>query len=416
MRIQRIPARHERHQKRVAAYCRVSTTSEKQDGSFETQVAHYTRHIRSNPDWTLVRVYADHGISGTGARKRPGFLHMIQDALRGEIDLILVKSISRFSRNLVDCQQYVARLKEKGVEVRFEREGISSFDPTSDFIFSLLSAVAQDESRSISENVKWGYRKRFERGEFCLGDHRILGYDTDPKTKKLVPNGDAWIVKLAFARFIEGVPFRKIADELNAKGAKRLYGATPLGASAIQYMLSNETYAGDKLLQKRPPVDFLTKKPDPRAEYKSYYLRDDHEAIIDRETWERAHAILRQRRLDAERGIRKQGISHHPFYGKVFCGECGAPYTRRTFTTRSKDGARHYPAWNCRERQKGKAGNGCKGRTVKEAELERSIARGMDWETFDAARFETEVERVEVWRDSIRVARTEKEERQSKEV
>lgn len=175
---------------------------------------------------------------------------MIQDALEGKIDLILVKSISRFSRNLVECQSYAAQLKDKGVEVRFEREGISSFDPTSGFIFSLLSAVAQDESRSISENIKWGYQKRFERGEYRLGSNRILGYDADPITKKLVPNRDAWIVRLAFERFVQGVPYQKIAAELNAKGAKRLRGQTPLSVSAIQHMVSNETYAGDKLLRK----------------------------------------------------------------------------------------------------------------------------------------------------------------------
>lgn len=407
MKVRRIPARHEGKRKRVAAYCRVSTKDAAQEESFETQVAHYTQYIAGNPNWAFVRIYADHGISGVSARKRPGFLEMVQDALEGKIDLILVKSISRFSRNLVDCQSYAAQLKDKGVEVRFEREGISSFDPTSGFIFSLLSAVAQDESRSISENIKWGYQKRFERGEYCLGSNRILGYDADPITKKLVPNRDAWIVRLAFERFVQGVPYQKIAAELNAKGAKRLRGQTPLSVSAIQHMVSNETYAGDKLLRKTPPVDFLTRKPDPNAGYESYYLRDDHAPIIDREMWEKAQAILQQRRAEAARGIVKKGVAHHVFYGKLFCGECGAPYTRRTFTSRSKAGKRYCAAWNCRERQKGRAGNGCKGRTVKEAELERAIAAELGWEAFDAEKFAKEVERVDVQISGVRVARKE---------
>lgn len=407
MRVRRIPARHERQQKRVAAYCRVSTNLAEQEESFETQVGYYTRFIQSNPDWIMVKVYADHGISGTSAKKRPQFMAMIEDAMSGKTDLILVKSISRFSRNLVECQQYVRQLKARGVEVRFERERISSFDPTSDFVFSLLSAVAQDESRSISENIRWYYRRRFERGEYCLGSNRILGYDTDPKTKKLVPNKDAWIVKLAFERFVRGVPYQKIADELAAMGAERLYGKTPLGVSAIQYIVSNETYVGDKLLQKSPPLDFLTKRPDPNAEYTSYYVRDDHEPIIDRETWEKAQAILQQRRDEVSRGIQKRGISHHPFYGKLFCGLCGEAYTRRTFTTHSAEGKRYYAAWNCRERQKGKAGNGCKGRTVKEAELEQTIALELGWEAFDAEWFEREVEYVEVMENGLRVVRKE---------
>lgn len=407
MQVRRILARHERQQKRVAAYCRVSTNLAEQEESFETQVRYYTRFIQDNPDWIMVKVYADHGIGGTSAKKRPQFMAMIEDAMSGKTDLILVKSISRFSRNLVECQQYVRQLKARGVEVRFERERISSFDPTSDFVFSLLSAVAQDESRSISENIRWCYRRRFERGEYCLGSNRILGYDTDPETKKLVPNKDAWIVKLAYERFVQGVPYQKIADELAAMGAKRLYGKTPLGVSAIQYIVSNETYVGDKLLQKSPPLDFLTNRPDPNAEYTSYYVRDDHEPIIDRETWEKAQAILQQRRDEVSRGIQKRGISHHPFYGKLFCGLCGEAYTRRTFTTHSAGGKRYYAAWNCRKRQKGKAGNGCKGRTVKETELEQTIALELGWEAFDAERFEREVEHVEVMENGLRVVRKE---------
>ncbi len=356
-----------------------------------------------NPNWEFVKVYADQGKSGTSAKKRPDFSRMIKAALAGGIDIILVKSISRFSRNIVDCQRYVTDLKEAGVEVRFEKEGISSFDASSEFIFSVLAAVAQDESRSISENVKWAYQQRYARGEYCLGNNRILGYDTDPKTKKLVPNKDAWIIRLVFQRFLERVSYRKIADELNANGARRLHSKKPFDISTIQYIVSNETYVGDKLLQKQAPVNFLTKRPDPNEEYATYYLQDDHEGIIDRETWDRTQMVLNQRRHEVGNGIRKNGIEHHVFYGKVFCAECGEAYTRRTFTVKGKDGKRFYHAWNCRERQKGKRGNGCKNMTIQETTLEEMVAQQMGWASFCPEWFEVEVERLLVTADGIRI-------------
>ena len=406
MNVRRIPARSEQGSRRVAAYCRVSTASESQGESFATQVEYYTRLIRSKPEWIFVEVYSDYGISAAGERKRPGFGRMIDDALAGGIDLILVKSISRFSRNLVECQRCVARLKAQGVEVRFEREGISTFDPRSDFIFSLLSAVAQDESRSISDNVKWSYRRRYERGEYCLGNNRMLGYDIDPATRKLVPNADAWIVRRAFELFVEGLSYRRIADELHAQGARRLREDTPLSPSTVRYMLGNEAYVGDRRLQKAASVDFITGAPDARTPQRSYYLHADHPGIIDRATWERAQALLEQRRQEEARGIHRRAAAHHPFYGSVFCGECGQPYTRRTLSATGSAGGPYYHAWNCRERQKGARGRGCGGRIVRETELERAISAELGWAEFDAARFAREVARVEVMPEGIRVFST----------
>ncbi len=404
MRVRRITPYHEQAKKRVAAYARVSTLTDNQEDSFETQVDYYTRFIQANPEWEFVGVFADQGVTGTSTKKRADFNKMLRKAKSGEIDLILVKSISRFSRNVVDCQRLVEELKDANVEVRFEREGISSFDSTSGFIFSLLSAVAQDESRSISENVRWGYQERFKRGEYCLGNNRILGYDTDPKTKKLVPNKDAWIIRQIFDLFISGETYQGIADAINAMGAKRLHKKKPFTPSVVQYIVSNESYVGDKLLQKQAPADFLTKRPDPNVSYESHYLTDDHEGIIDRGTWEEALAILNRRRAEVAQGIQKRGVTHHAFYGKLFCGECGEAYTRRTFTVKGRGKADYYyHAWNCRERQKGKKGNGCQGRTMREEELEKLICVKQDWESFDAERFDREVERVEVGEIDIMV-------------
>lgn len=299
MKVVKIAAKNEGQIKRVAAYARVSTLSHHQEESYETQIDYYKRFIQTNPCWVFAGIYADQGISGTSREKRPAFMSMVNTALAGEIDLILVKSISRFSRNLVDCQKTVAALMEAGVEVRFEREGISTFDPSSDFVFSLLSAVAQQESQSISENVRWSYQRRFARGDFCLGNNRMLGYDTDPMTKRLVPNKEAWVIQLIFRLFLEGLPYCRIAEELEKQGAKRLRSAKPFDASTIRYILSNETYVGDKLLQKSPPKNFLTKKPGARVAYESYYMKDEHEGLVDRKTWEEAQRILRLRKETA---------------------------------------------------------------------------------------------------------------------
>ena len=166
-------------------------------------------------------MYADEGRSGTSAKHRPEFLRLMQDAEQGQIDIILTKSISRFARNVVDCQRYVKDLKSRGVEVRFEREGISSMDASADFIFSMLATVAQEESRSISENVRWRYAKDFAKGVYRLGGNRILGYDMGDDGK-LTPNGDAWIIKKVFDNFLAGMNYTEIAADLDAAGAKRL--------------------------------------------------------------------------------------------------------------------------------------------------------------------------------------------------
>ena len=177
------------------------------------------------------------------------------------------------------------------------------------------------------------------------------------------------MVKEIFKRFLDGQTFREIADGIVAMGARSKTGKDHFSVETIRYMLSNETYVGDKLLQKNPPVDYITKKPDPNREYKPNYLTDDHEAIIDRDTWDRVQAIMKQREEDNKAGIYRRSKEHHPLYGKVFCGECGAPFVRRTYKGRHG----HYKAWNCKERQKGKKGNGCLNRIIKEDELMQAM-------------------------------------------
>ena len=206
--------------KKVAAYARVSTLMEQQEESYETQRKYYETLIRNHPEWEFAGIFADRGISGTQADKRTDFMRMMEAARNGKIDIILCKSISRFSRNVVDTQHYVHELKSLHVEVLFEKEGISSFDGTADMIFSIMASVAEMESRSISENVKWGVRRRQEAGTFHVGSNHMLGYDEIDG--KLTPNQDAWIVKLIFEEYAQRIPISDIIKHLSEKGAKRM--------------------------------------------------------------------------------------------------------------------------------------------------------------------------------------------------
>ena len=398
MKITKVCGKLAQKKKRVAAYCRVSTDKTGQQESYDTQVNYYNKLIPSNSDWEFVGVYADEGLSGTNTKSRPEFLRLMQEAEQGQIDIILTKSISRFARNVVDCQRYVKDLKSRGVEVRFEREGISSMDASSDFIFSMLATVAQEESRSIGENVRWRYAKNFEKGIYHIGSNRILGYDCGIDGK-LTPNSDAWIIKRVFDNFLAGMNYTEIAADLDAAGARRLRSDNPYTAERVRHILRNEYYVGDIMLRKNAPKDFLTKRPI-HADYTSYYVRDAHDGIIDRNIWEKVKEKLDAITAEKADGLVFNCTETHFLYGKVFCGECGAPYTRRTFTDRKGE---HYKAWNCRERQKGKKGNGCKNPSMHEETLLAKIASDLELEEFDRSVFDAFVERVFVMPDGIRV-------------
>lgn len=381
--------------KRVAAYCRVSTQRDEQDESFATQKKYYEGMISTHPDWELVKIYSDRH-SATAAKNRPGFQEMLADAEAKKLDIVICKSISRFARNIVDCQKYTQWFSTLGITVIFEEQNIRTDDPTSGFVLSMMSAIAQDESHSISENERKSYESRFARGEYNLGNNRILGYDSEDGV--LVPNKDAGIVKEVFRRFLAGESYRQIAKGLKEMGAECLHSKRGFGVETLRYMISNETYVGDKCLQKKAPVDYLTKKPDPNRKAMSNYLYDDHEAIIDRETWDKAQAILKERKELAKTGVYKTNREHHFLYGKVFCGECGAPFLRRTF-----NGSTPYKAWNCRNRQKGKGEIKCGNRFIREEQLLNQIQEELGWSDMDKEQFQKEVSRVLVFANHIEV-------------
>ncbi|MCW1081606.1 recombinase family protein [Streptococcus anginosus] len=245
---------------RVAAYCRVSTDQDEQLSSYENQVNYYRDFISKHEDYELVDIYADEGISATNTKKRDAFNRLIQDCRDGKVDRILVKSISRFARNTLDCIKYVRELKELGVGVTFEKENIDSLDSKGEVLLTILSSLAQDESRSISENATWGIRKKFERGEVRVNTTKFMGYDKDENGKLVINPEQAEVVRHIYGQFLKGYSPESIAKELNVKDIKGWSGKANWYPSAILKMLQNEKYKGDALLQKTYTVDFLTKK------------------------------------------------------------------------------------------------------------------------------------------------------------
>ena len=375
--------------KRAIAYIRTSTKMESQSESYETQYKVYKDMIDADESLSFAGVYADKK-SGTDSKHRPGFTKMCADAEAKKFDIVYVKSISRFSRNVGVMQRTVDRFRELGITIIFEEDRIRTDDFSSSLVLGLIGSVAQDESHSISKNVAMGYHERFARGEFNLGNNRILGYDT--VDGKLEPNGDAWIVKEIYDRFVAGESMGGIARAMNEKGARTLKGGE-FCLQTVRYILKNETYVGDKHLQKTPPRDYITHKPDPTAKVKDYYLTDDHTPIVDRETWNRAQERMKNKG-------QYDYCEHHIFYGKVFCGECGASFKRRTIRMKNGD---HYKSWNCGERQKGSKGNGCKMRIVKEDDLMEQVLIKLGWVEMDEELFERTVERVLVMEDGVEI-------------
>jgi len=388
---------------RAAAYCRVSTGKDAQQESFETQKNYYTELIASEPSWKLVNIYADEGCSGTGTGHRPQFMQMMEDAKTGKIDIVLVKSISRFARNAADCQKYTRKLKTYGVEVRFERDGISNMDPSADFIFSMLAVVAQEESRSISENVRWRYEKNFEKGVYHMGNNRLLGYDMG-EDGRLIPNGDAWIIRKMFEGYAAGMNLKEICDELDAAGAKRLRSDKPFTPVTVSRVLRNESYVGDLRMQEQAPTDYLTKKPVENTEYTTYLVKDEHEGIVSRELWNAVQERIRTAERDREAGLCRNTTKTHYLYGIVYCEECGAPMLRRSYTSKNKT---KYKAWNCRGRQKLK--NGCRNPAVREETIMAKILlalheRGLATDGEDETFITENVRRVDVSAKEMRIS------------
>ena len=283
--------------RKVCGYARVSTDKDEQFSSYTAQVDYYTKYIANNPDWEFVKVYTDEGISGTNTKKRDGFNQMIKDALDGKIDLILTKSVSRFARNTVDSLVTIRQLKEKGIEVFFEKENIWTLDSKGELLITIMSSLAQEESRSISENCTWGQRKRFADGKVTVPFKRFLGYDRGPDGNLVLNKDEAVIIRRIYSMFLQGMTPHGIAARLTADGIKSPGGKDKWNAGAVRSILTNEKYKGDALLQKSYTVDFLTKrKKVNEGEIPQYYVEGNHEAIIQPEVFELVQQELERRK------------------------------------------------------------------------------------------------------------------------
>lgn len=306
--------------KRVAAYARVSTEQDAQQNSYEAQINYYTTYIQRQSKWEFVKVYADEGISGTSYRNRGGFNEMVADAKEGKIDLILTKSISRFARNTVDSLVITRELKKFGVEVFFEKENISSMDAHAELVFTIMSSIAQEESRSISENVRWGIQRSMEAGRVPLPWKSFLGFEKGPDGLPQVFEEEAKIVRKIYRDYLNGASLKQISRRLIAMGAKPPHGGSQWSRETIRNILTNEKYKGDARLQKTYTVDFLSKEVRKnRGERKQWYIHDSHDAIITAEAFRQVARNLKQRGAFIGRYY-----TNTPFTGKLVCGKCGA--------------------------------------------------------------------------------------------
>lgn len=333
----------EYRQLRVAAYCRVSTKQEEQLNSYEVQVKHYTERIQNEPKWTLVGIYADKGITGTSIKKRDEFNKMIRKCKQGKIDMIITKSIARFARNTVDCLTHTRMLKDLGVDVYFEEQGIHSTDPGAEFYITIYGSIAQSESENISANVKWGKAQSARDGKVSFHYKSFLGYRKGKDGQPEIDPEQAAIVRLIYEKFLAGDSYSAIAKYLMDNGVPTPAGKEKWSESTIRSILSNERYKGDAVINKTFITDCLTKKVQVNnGERPKYYVENNHPAIIDAATFGRAQEERAKR--SGKRKVKQVGTKTEQgkYCGKyaltelLLCGECGTPYRRCTWTVKGE--------------------------------------------------------------------------------
>lgn len=322
---------------KVAAYCRVSTDTEDQKTSFDGQVKTYTALIQSNPEWELAGIYADEGITGTSVEKRPQFMQMIRDCEEGKINLILTKGISRFARNTLECLTYVRHLNNLGVHLVFEKEGIDTRTPFSEMLLTILAAFAQEESRSVSENTKWGIRKRFEEGETRWNP--LYGYEKNKKGDHQIVPAEAAVVQKIFWLYEHGSTLNDIRVYLREHGIKSPSGTDNWSVTSLAATLANERYVGDILLQKYLTEDHLTHKPAKNdcTEVPSYYIENHHAPIVSRKQYERVKKLRTMRRQLNGKPDRIMGAcDQYPLGEKLRCPCCGSILYKRSLPVQAE--------------------------------------------------------------------------------
>lgn len=364
---------------RVAAYCRVSTDSDDQIESYKAQVAHYSEVIAKNPRWRFVDIYADEGITGTMAKKRPNFLRMIRDCDKGKIDLILTKSVARFARNTVDSLNYVRRLKAKGIGVFFEEQNLDSLKADSEMLIGFHSVMAQAESENISANVRWGIRQRMRTGTFAFR-YNILGYRKGADGQPEIVPEEAEYIQTIYRMYLDGNSLDQIKKYLERNRILTAQGKTEWSLQIIRNILTNERYSGDMLLQKTFTENPISKKVKKnRGEMAKYLITNNHPAIIDKDTFklvQREVARRGSKRKTADKSITEQG----KYSGKfaltelLVCGECGSPYRRMTWTKKGKS----RKVWRCLSRVEHGTQYCFHSISVEETKLQNAICRALN--------------------------------------
>ena len=338
---------------RVAAYCRVSTKQEEQINSYEVQKKHYTEKINANPEWQMVGIFADRGITGTSVLKRDEFNKMIKLCKNKKIDMILVKSISRFARNTVDCLHYTRMLKTLGIDVYFEEQGIHSIKSDAEFYISIYGTIAQSESENISANVKWGKLQSAKEGKVAFMYKNFLGYRKGTDGNPEIDEEQAETVKRIYDRFLAGDSLKQIAVKLQNEKRLSPSGRNEWSTATIRSILSNEKYKGDAIINKTFTVDCLTKEiRKNNGERPKYYVENNHPAIIDAETFGRVQEELARRigkKKVKEIGTKTEQGKYSSKYALtelLICGECHTPYRRCTWTAHGEKRI----VWRCVKR------------------------------------------------------------------
>ena len=361
---------------KVAAYCRVSTDSDEQSTSYEAQVEHYTNFIQKNEEWEFAGIFADDGISGTNTKKREEFNRMIAECMEGHIDMIITKSISRFARNTLDCLRYIRQLKEKNVPVFFEKENINTMDSKGEVLLTIMASLAQQESESLSKNVKMGMQFRFQNGEVQVNHNRFMGYTKDEDGHLIIEPAEAEIVKRIYREYLQGASLKQIGDGLMDDGILTAAGKAKWRPESVKKILKNEKYIGDALLQKTYTVDVLTKKRvKNNGIVPQYYVENSHEPIIPRDLYMQVQEeMLRRANLHSGANRKKRVYSSkYALSSIVYCSKCGDIYRRIAWNNRGK----HSTVWRCVNRVE-HGPDCCDAPTVQEEELQNAVVKAIN--------------------------------------
>lgn len=368
--------REEKPKLKVAAYCRVSTDSDEQATSYDVQVEHYTNLIKKNDDWEFAGIFADDGISGTNTKKREEFNRMIEECMAGNIDMVITKSISRFARNTLDCLKYIRQLKEKNIPVFFEKENINTMDSKGEVLITIMASLAQQESESLSKNVKLGLQFRYQNGEVQVNHNRFMGYTKDENGHLIIEPDEAEIIKRIYREYLQGASLKQIGEGLEADGILTAAGKTKWRPETIKKILKNEKYIGDALLQKTYTVDVLTKKRVVNnGIVPQYYVENSHEPIIPRDIYMQVQEeMLRRANLHSGENRKKRVYSSkYALSSIVYCSKCGDIYRRIAWNNRGK----HSIVWRCVNRVEHGPGC-CDASTIQETDLQNAVVKAIN--------------------------------------